>query len=222
MTDLIDTAVHFIAVHSAWTFPVMFITAFGESFVFLSLLFPGTAIMVAAGLLVPGGAIPLLPLLAGGILGAVFGDATSWWLGRRYGSLLIDRWPFTRHPALLFKGEAFFHRYGTLSVFIGRFFGPLRAVIPLAAGMLGMPARAFWTANILSALIWAPALLLPGSLAVTVARLLAVPPQWRVAAGIGAILLGAIILYAARRLGWLRALGRWTGLSGAEAGDEDQ
>ena len=177
--------------------------------------------MVAAGLLVPGGTVPLLPLLAGGILGAVLGDATSWWLGRRYGSLLIGRWPFTRHPALLCKGEAFFHRHGRLSVFIGRFFGPLRAVIPLSAGMLGMPARAFWVANILSALIWAPALLLPGSLTATAARLLAIPPQWRVAVGSGVILLSAIILYAAGRLGWLHAFGRWIGLSGIDGGGVD-
>ena len=49
MTGLINATVHFIALHAVWTFPVMFITAFGESFVFLSLLFPGTTIMLAAG-----------------------------------------------------------------------------------------------------------------------------------------------------------------------------
>lgn len=53
MTHYIETIVSFIGQHAEWTFPVMCATAFGESFVFLSLLFPGTSIMVAAGLLVP-------------------------------------------------------------------------------------------------------------------------------------------------------------------------
>jgi membrane protein DedA with SNARE-associated domain len=42
-----------------------------------------------------------------------------------------------------------------MSVFLGRFFGPVRAVIPLAAGMMEMPSRAFWIANVGSAVPWA-------------------------------------------------------------------
>jgi membrane protein DedA with SNARE-associated domain len=205
MTGLINATVHFIALHAAWTFPVMFITAFGESFVFLSLLFPGTTIMLAAGLLVPEGTIPLLPLLSGGILGAVIGDSVSWWLGKRYGYFLIARWPFTRHPELLARGEALFRRFGVLSVFVGRFFGPFRATIPLIAGLMNMPARGFWLANVLSALVWAPALLLPGIFVVWTARFLHVPAQWRLAIGAGAIATAVALIWIARKLKWFKA-----------------
>lgn len=163
MIHYIEAIVTFIGRHAEWTFPVIFVTAFGESFVFLSLLFPGTSIMVAAGLLVPGGTLHLTPLLSGAILGAVLGDSISWWLGRRYGHLLERRWPFNRHPELLVQGQMFFRRFGLASVFVGRFFGPLRATIPLLAGIAKMPPLPFWLSNIASALIWAPALLLPGS-----------------------------------------------------------
>ncbi|MES9896122.1 MAG: VTT domain-containing protein, partial [Candidatus Thiodiazotropha endolucinida] len=71
-------------------------------------------------------------------------------------------WPFNRHPATLQRGITFFQRYGGKSVALGRFFGPVRAIIPLVAGMLGMPPLRFLAANILSALVWAPAYLLPG------------------------------------------------------------
>jgi membrane protein DedA with SNARE-associated domain len=47
-------------------------------------------------------------------------------------------------------------------VFIGRFFGPVRAVVPLAAGIMQMPRGRFWLANVISALVWAPMLLLVG------------------------------------------------------------
>ncbi len=213
MIHLINDMVHFIAVHSAWTFPVMFITAFGESFVLLSLLFPGTTIMIAAGLLVPSGTIPLVSLLAGGISGAVLGDAVSWWLGRRYGHLLTERRPFRVRPEFLARGEALFRKYGGASVFIGRFFGPFRAVIPITAGLMRMPARSFWTANILSALIWAPALILPGSLATIVASFLDIPRQWRLAGAAGVIFLAAMLLWAAKRFGWFKALRARIGMS---------
>ena len=52
-------------------------------------------------------------------------------------------------------------RYGGKSVAFGRFFGPVRAVIPLVAGMMNMPPWRFVVANVVSALAWAPAYLLP-------------------------------------------------------------
>jgi len=62
------------------------------------------------------------------------------------------------------RGISFFKRYGVHSVFIGRFLGPLRAVVPLVAGMMHMPPLRFNTANVLSAVVWAPALVLFGDL----------------------------------------------------------
>jgi membrane protein DedA with SNARE-associated domain len=53
--------------------------SFGESFVFLSLMFPGTAILITSGALVEVGILdPLTPVLAR-IVGAVLGDAISFW-----------------------------------------------------------------------------------------------------------------------------------------------
>jgi membrane protein DedA with SNARE-associated domain len=197
--------VNFIAHHAEWAFPIMFITAFGESFVFLSLLFPGTALMVAAGLLVPDGTLHLFPLLSGAILGAVLGDAVSWHLGRRYGHLLDNRWPFTRRPDLLTRSTAFFEKYGMAGVFIGRFFGPLRATVPLVAGIAKMRPVPFWIANVSSALIWGPALLLPGSAIVLVANRLPVAGHWKIV--IGAVLLAGtgLVAWIAHRLWSKRA-----------------
>jgi membrane protein DedA with SNARE-associated domain len=46
-----------------------------------------------------------------------------------------------------------------LAVFIGRFFGPLRASVPVAAGVLRMPYWTFQIANFCSAFVWAGVLL---------------------------------------------------------------
>ena len=161
MDYLASEILELIKAHPEWAAVVIGLVAFGESFVFFSLLFPGTAILIASGALVGAGILdPLSPALAG-ILGAALGDAISFWLGQKFGS---NVWPFRRHPERLENGISFFERYGTSSVFIGRFFGPLRAVIPLAAGMLHMPPSRFYVANVLSAIIWAPALIFSGDL----------------------------------------------------------
>lgn len=162
MEHLVQPTLAFIAAHSGWAVAIMFVTAFGESFAFLSLLFPGTSLLIAAGALMSAGTLPYLPVLAGAILGAVLGDSVSYWIGRRFGGGVGQIWPFTRNPSLLPGGIRFFERHGGTSVFIGRFFGPVRAVIPLAAGILQMPPGRFWFANVTSALVWAPMLLFFG------------------------------------------------------------
>ena len=162
MEHLVQPMLDFISTHSGWAVAIMFVTAFGESFAFVSLLFPGTSLLIAAGALMAAGSLPYFPILAGAVLGAVLGDTVSFWIGHRFGGGLARVWPFTRSPDLLPSGIRFFARHGGKSVFIGRFFGPVRAVIPLAAGIMRMPRGRFWFANVTSAMVWAPMLLFAG------------------------------------------------------------
>lgn len=162
MEEIVQPLLAFVAAHAHWAAVIMFITAFGESFAFLSLLFPGTTLLIAAGTLMAGGTLPYTPVLIGAVLGATLGDTVSYWIGRRYGDGITRIWPFTRNPELLPTGIRFFAKHGGKSVFIGRFFGPIRAIIPLAAGVLRMPRGWFWFANFTSALVWAPMLLFVG------------------------------------------------------------
>lgn len=165
MEEIAQPLLDLIKAHSHLAALVMFVTAFGESFAFISLLFPGTTVLIAAGTLMSDGTLPAVPVLIGAVLGAVLGDSVSYWIGRRFGGGIGRIWPFSRDPELLPRGMGFFERYGGLSVFIGRFFGPLRAVIPLAAGIMLMPRDRFWFANVTSAIVWAPMLLLLGDIA---------------------------------------------------------
>jgi len=162
MDDLAQPLLEFIKAHASWAIALMLITGFVESFAFLSLLFPGVTLLIAAGTLMKSGTLPCLPMLVGSILGAVLGDWVSYGIGRRFGGGMARLWPFSRNPELLPNGIRFFARHGGKSVFIGRFWGPLRAVIPLAAGIMHMARRRFWFANVASALVWAPMLLFVG------------------------------------------------------------
>ena len=63
------------------------------------------------------------------------------------------------------RARLYFRRYGAASIFMGRFLGPLQAVVSLTAGATGMGKGRFHVANVLSALIWTPAMLAPGYVA---------------------------------------------------------
>jgi membrane protein DedA with SNARE-associated domain len=164
MDYLAAEALAFIKANPTWAALVVGLAAFGESLVFLSLLFPGTAILIASGALISEGVLDPLSSVLAGIVGAVCGDAVSFWIGQKFGPLLPKLWPFKADPERLARGIQFFESYGASSIFIGRFFGPLRAVVPLVAGMMHMPPSRFYLANILSAVIWAPTLVYFGDL----------------------------------------------------------
>ncbi len=74
MEHLVQPTLEFISAHSSWAFPVTFVTAFGELFAFLSLLFPGTSILIVAGTLMSAGSLPYWPVLVGAVIGAVLGE----------------------------------------------------------------------------------------------------------------------------------------------------
>jgi membrane protein DedA with SNARE-associated domain len=162
MSELLTALLAWIETHPLWAGIIIFLVAFSESVAVFGLLVPGVVVMFGIGALIATDTLSFWPVFWWAVAGAVAGDGLSFWLGRHYKDRLRGLWPFSRHPASLQRGVEFFEKYGGKSVAIGRFFGPVRAIIPLVAGMLGMRPWRFLTANLLSALAWAPAYLLPG------------------------------------------------------------
>ncbi len=163
--DYADTVIAFVREHEQWAAPIVFILAFGESLAFISLILPFWAMLVAIGTLIgaSGTMTDFLIVWVSASLGAALGDWVSYWLGKHYHEEIARIWPLSRHPDLIPKGHEFFDRYGIWAIFIGRFFGPLRAAVPLVAGIVEMPMRTFQIANFTSAFVWAGVLLAPGS-----------------------------------------------------------
>jgi len=160
----------FIRVNQAWAPPIVMLLAFGESLAFISLLLPAWAALVGIGALISAGQINFWPIWVAASIGAALGDWLSYWIGRKLEHTAQNVWPLSRHPELIPKGEAFMKKWGIAGIFIGRFFGPLRAAVPLVAGMLDMPALAFQLANVTSAFLWAWVLLGVGDVGVGVMK----------------------------------------------------
>lgn len=162
MESLLAHLLTWIGAHPTWAGLAIFFIALSESLIIVGLIVPGVVFMFGIGALIATGHLPLGPSLAWAVAGAITGDVLSFWVGRHFKQRLRVMWPFSHHPRMLAGGVAFFHRHGGKGVLLGRFVGPLRAIIPAVAGMLDMSPLRFTLANIASALLWAPLYLLPG------------------------------------------------------------
>ncbi len=158
----IDQVIAFTRDNAAWAPAIMFALAFGESLAFISLLIPAWGALVALGALIGSSGISFTPVWIAAALGAAVGDWLSYWIGLKLERRVQHIWPLSRYPDLIPRGERFMKTWGVAGIFIGRFFGPLRASVPLVAGIFEMPFWRFQIANLLSAFIWAAVLLTLG------------------------------------------------------------
>lgn len=125
-----------------------------ETSVFVGLIVPGDtiALVAALGVTSPSEFLWLVfALVCGAIAGESIGFAIGRWagprlrvskLGRRLGE---QKWQLAEH----YLGER-----GGVAVFLSRFLPVLHSLIPLTAGMAGMPYRKFlaWTAS--ASIVW--------------------------------------------------------------------
>lgn len=167
MNSLIDPLVGFVSAHAWLGYLTLFLAALLEAVPVLGSVIPGSTIILALSALVPGGDLKLVPVLLSAAAGAVLGDGIAFWIGHRSQREILSAWPMSRYPAVVAQSEAFFNRFGTWAVLFGRFVPPIRAFVPVTAGALGMAPVRFYAVNIPAVLLWAPAHVLPGVLAVS-------------------------------------------------------
>lgn len=167
MSALLDSLVQFAAAHAGWAYLALFLAALLEAVPVVGSLVPGSTVILALSALIPGGELNPFGVLASAIAGAAIGDGAAYWTGRRAQRRILSAWPLSNSPDLSARAEAFFLRWGTWAVLLGRFVPPIRAFVPVTAGALQMTPRRFFSVDILAILIWAPAHVLPGVLAAT-------------------------------------------------------
>ena len=155
----------FIESHQEWAGVILGLLAMGESLLIIGLVIPATALLMLVGGLIGSGSLAATPIIIWGIAGAVLGDAISYYIGRLLGPKIVRCWPLNTQRRAVARARYFFYKYGMLTIFAGRFLGPLRSVVPSVAGVMRMPHWRFQMANLASAIVWIPAMLLPGYLA---------------------------------------------------------
>ncbi len=208
-----------------WSYLVIFAVAAAESAAFLGLAVPGESVVIVSGFLAGQGVFHLDALILTVAAGAVLGDNIGYELGRRLGRPWLVRYGgrLGVDEQRLQRGEAFFVRHGGKAVFLGRFVGFARAVVPFVAGSVRMRYAAFFFYNLLGAAGWSTVTVLLGFFVGQLAE------AWigKASAVIGGIAVVAIALVVIRRWllqheqqvqaywagfnrwPWISALGRW-------------
>ena len=132
----------------------VFFVSFLESFAFVGAFIPGALFVVLMGALAAKGFYLPVILIGFAAPGAILGDILSYYLGRR-GTKLFGEENKILKLSHLEQGENFFKKHGNKSVFLGRFIGLVRAIIPFVAGLFKMEKKKFFFWDILSGLAWA-------------------------------------------------------------------
>jgi membrane-associated protein len=206
VTSFIDPLVAFVSAHAWLGYLTLFLAALLEAVPIVGSVVPGSTIILALSALVPGGDLRLEWVLAAAVAGAVLGDGTAFWAGHRSQREILSKWPMANYPGVIAQSEAFFNRWGALAVFFARFVPPVRALVPITAGALGMPPMRFYAVNIPAILLWAPAHVLPGVLAIAALHEYGGLPHhggiarhYWILAVVGCALIGALALWFIRR-----------------------
>ena len=164
MNEFVRQTIAFVQDHQGWAPTILFALAFCESFAFIAVWVPFVSILLAVGAVLGASGLSIWPPFFGAIVGAFAAQWLAYEMAFRLKGRVMRLWPLSHNEAWVARGVAFFQRRGLPAVFVGRFFGPLRAVTPFAAGMCEMPRMRFQIANLASAVVWSAGMLAPGVL----------------------------------------------------------
>lgn len=161
---MLQYLIHLIEHLGHWDYLVIFVAATLESAAFLGLIIPGESMVLVAGFLAAQGVLDLDILIITVAAGAGIGDSIGYEMGHRMGrpALIRHGGRFGLTSARVGKADAFFARHGNKAVFLGRFVGFARALVPFLAGSAHMRYRQFLPYNALGAVLWATAVTLLG------------------------------------------------------------
>lgn len=185
-----------------WGYIVVFLLAAAEGAALIGLFLPGETAMLLGGVLVYQDRAGLALMLLIGCAGAAIGDSIGYWIGRRFGGRIRssrlgrkvgeERWE---------RAGDYLRERGAKAVFLARFLGFLRTLVPPLAGSTGMPYGRFVIYNAPAAILWAALFIVLG---VVGGRSWHAVDKWAGRASIVLLLLvgiGVVIFLAAR---WLQ------------------
>ncbi|MGN7978754.1 DedA family protein [Microbacterium sp. 22195] len=159
---------HIISVAGPWALLVVCFIIFAETGLLIGFLLPGDTLLIIAGLLthtnnVFGVNIWVVTLLIA--LAAFVGGEVGYLIGHKGGPAIFERKEsglFSRKNVE--RTNAFFERFGGITVILARFVPIVRTFAPVAAGVGHMPWKRYSLYNLIGALLWGFGLTMVGYL----------------------------------------------------------
>jgi membrane protein DedA with SNARE-associated domain len=145
---------HFIEHHSSWALVLLFALVAVES---AGIPLPGETALIACGVLASQDKLDIVAVIAVAATAAIIGDNAGYWIGRKGGRRVLERWgPVSKHARkVLPRAERTFAKHGGKTVFFGRFIAFLRITVAWLAGISHMPWWRFFAYNAAGGIVWA-------------------------------------------------------------------
>lgn len=151
--------------YGEWLFGLLFLIIFAETGLVVLPFLPGDALLFISGTVCAGANLNVHLLVALLIVAAFLGDTLNYSVGRFIGPRVFEK-PDSRFfkQEHLRRTQAFFDRYGGITIIIGRFIPIIRTFAPFLAGVAGMRYGKFLSYNLVGGVCWIASLTYAGYL----------------------------------------------------------
>lgn len=148
-----------------WLYALLFVVIFAETGLVVLPFLPGDSILFIAGTVIATADLNVHVLVAVLIMAAILGDSVNYSVGHYIGPKVFDR-PDSRwfRQDHLRRTQAYYDKYGGVTIIIGRFVPIIRTFAPFLAGVAGMRYRRFLMFNVIGGVAWIASLVYSGYL----------------------------------------------------------
>ncbi len=151
--------------YGPWLYAILFVIIFAETGLVVFPFLPGDSILFIAGTITATADLNVHVLVGVLIAAAILGDSVNYAIGHYIGPRIFDkpdsRWFKQDH---LRRTQAFYDKYGGVTIIIGRFIPIIRTFAPFLAGVAGMKYRNFLSFNVIGGVLWISSLVYAGFL----------------------------------------------------------
>lgn len=149
--------------YGPWLYALLFVIIFAETGLVVFPFLPGDSILFISGTVVAAAGLNVHLLVLVLCMAAICGDSVNYSIGNYIGPRVYDkkdsRWFKQEH---LRRTQAFYDKYGGVTIIIGRFIPIIRTFAPFLAGVAGMPYRRFLAFNVVGGILWIASLAYAG------------------------------------------------------------
>jgi membrane-associated protein len=148
--------------YGVWIYVILTAIIFCETGLVVTPFLPGDSLLFAAGAVAARGQIELALLLVCLSVAAIAGDTVNYWIGKKFGLSLFDRFPRLLKREHLERTQAFYAKHGGKTIILARFVPIVRTFAPFVAGVGTMDYRRFLLFNVVGGIAWVAICMLAG------------------------------------------------------------
>jgi membrane-associated protein len=153
--------------YGPWLYAILFAVVFAETGLVVTPFLPGDSLLFVAGAVaagVAGAGLDVHVVVGVLIAAAILGDSVNYAIGRWIGPKVFEHESRWIKREYLTQTQAFYDRYGAVTIIIGRFVPIVRTFAPFLAGVAQLRYPRFLAYNVVGGIVWVGSLVYAGYL----------------------------------------------------------